>query len=289
MGGREGMPRSLGSVLGCLVARFVGGGNICRVAAEMPSVHALSNAIAVSRDGATLLVTYARGGSHGVHVFNLHTGACVRIVGSQGTGPLQFTYPCQVWVASDDFVFVADSDNDRIPILTPCDFDFHGFVGEGQLCRPAGVCGDGNIIAVSEDAHRISVFSSGDGALLHRFGSYGSSDGQLNYPHGLCFMSENHHIAVADCVNDRVCVFSLDGEFIRHVGVGVLRCPTGVACSAFDELVVADFRNSRVAVFSASGEFVRTMGDADFFGVAIHGGTVFAHTWNYNCKCAMFT
>jgi DNA-binding beta-propeller fold protein YncE len=289
MGGREGMPRSLGSVLGCLVARFVGGGNICRVAAEMPSVHSLSNGIAICRDGATLLATDARGGSHGVHVFNLHTGARVRIVGSQGTGPLQFTYPVQVWVASDDFVFVADADNHRIQILTPRDFDFHGFVGEGQLCHPHGVCADDDIIVVSEDTYRISAFNRCDRALLRRFGSYGRGDGQLEYPRGLCLIRRNCCIAVADHNNHRVCVFSVDGELICHVGVGVLRHPTGVACSAFDELVVADSGNNRVVVFSASGELVRTMDGGAFFGVAVHGGTVFAHTWNYSCKCVMFT
>jgi DNA-binding beta-propeller fold protein YncE len=132
---------------------------------------------------------------------------------------------------------------------------------------------------VSElNAHRISAFKPSDGALLRRFGSEGRGDGQLCRPRGLCFMSGHRHVAVADFDNERVSVFSVEGEFVRHVGVGKLKYPSGVACSAFDEIVVADRGNLRVAVFSASGEMLHVMGDCTFTGVAIHGGTIFAQS-----------
>jgi DNA-binding beta-propeller fold protein YncE len=102
-------------------------------------------------------------------------------------------------------------------------------------------------------------------------------------------MSGHRRVAVADSHNSRVSVFSVDGEFVRHVGVGTLTFPTGVACSAFDELVVADTSNYRVAVFSASGELLKTMGRRGFTGVAIHGGTVFAQTVAYGDEiCVVF-
>jgi tripartite motif-containing protein 2/3 len=176
-------------------------------------------------------------------------------------------------------------------VLTPR-LDFHGFVGVGKLRGPCGVCADDDVIVVSEsDAHRISVFSRGGGALLRRFGSRGSGDGQLNYPHGQCFMSGHRHVAVADCRNNRVSVFSVEGEFVRHVGVGELDWPSGVACSAFDELVVADWGHNRVVVFSASGEILDAMGDGLFAGVAIHGGTIFALTCDDDAGdgCVVFT
>jgi hypothetical protein len=125
------------------------------------------------------------------------------------------------------------------------------------------------------------VFKRCDGALLRRFGCEGSDDGQLNRPQGLCFMSGHRHVAVADCGNDCVSVFSVEGEFVRHVGVGELSFPHGVACSAFDEIVVADYSRG-VVVFSASGEKLHTMGRGDFSGVAMHGGTIFAQTYSAN-------
>ncbi len=253
-----------------------------------PGVKSSSNGVAVTRDGSTLLVS--DGGyqctTHAIHEFRVADGSRRRVIGGAGDGPLQFKNPAQVWIASDDFVFVADCGNDRVQLLTPR-LDFHAFVGVGQLSRPAGVCADDDVIVVSEDAHRISVFNRGDGALLRRFGSEGSGDGQLNHPRGLCFMSGHRHVAVTDYYNHRVSVFSVEGEFVRHVGVGKLSGPRGVACSAFDELVVADNGKNRVVVFSASGELLKTMGSGDFTGVAIHGSTIFAQDHS-NSKCILF-
>jgi DNA-binding beta-propeller fold protein YncE len=247
-----------------------------------------SNGVAVSRDGSTLLVSdTADSGSHAIHEFSVADGSQLRIIGGWGDGPLQFKEPRQVWIASDDFVFVADCDNCRVQVLTPR-LDFHGFVGVDQLDRPVGVCANEGIVLVSEDVHRISVFARCDGALLRRFGSYGSGNGQLNWPQGLCFMSGHRHVAVADYNNSRVSVFSVEGDFVRHVGVGELSFPHGVACSAFDELVVADYGNKRVVVFGASGARLMTMpvGGGRFSGVAIHGGTIFAQEHNL-AKCVL--
>jgi hypothetical protein len=68
----------------------------------------------------------------------------------------------------------------------------------------------------------------------------------------------------------------------------MLHRPTGVVCSAFDELAVADRGNSRVVVLSAGGELLSTMGSGDFTGVAVHGGTIFAQT-NSSSTCVVLT
>jgi DNA-binding beta-propeller fold protein YncE len=290
LGGREGMPRSLGSVYSGSVTRFLGGGcrGVASRAIDTPGVVSWSNGVAVSRDGSTLLVSDNEGGSDALHAFRVGDGSRLRVIGSRGSGPLQFKQPRQVWVASDDFVFVADSANKRVQVLTPR-LDFHGFVGAGQLNIPAGVCANDAVVVVPEaGAHRISVFNRCDGALLRRFGCRGGGDGQLYFPQGLCFMSGHNHVAVADNNNHRVSVFSVDGEFVRHVGVGMLHYPTGVACSAFDEIVVADSGSNRVVVFSASGEMLKTTSGGGFTGVAVQGGTIFAQTFREN-KCVVFT
>jgi DNA-binding beta-propeller fold protein YncE len=289
LGGREGMPRSLGSVFSGSVTRFLGRGVLRGVVSRViatPRVMSSSNGVAVSRDGSTLLVSNLDGGSHAIHAFGVADGSR-RAIGKRGDGPLEFHSPCQVWIAADDFMFVADWGNDRVQVLTPT-LDFHGFVGVGQLLAPRGVCANANIIVVSEsDAHRISVFSRATGDLLTRFGSKGSGDGQLNLPLAACFMADNRHVAVVESYNHRVSVFSVHGEFVRHAGVGVLQYPRGVACSAFDELVVADYGNSRVVVLGSSGEALRTMGPVGrglFTGIAMHGGTIFAQAYD-PAKC----
>jgi DNA-binding beta-propeller fold protein YncE len=230
----------------------------------------------VSRDGSTLLVSDYGGGSHAIHELDVADGSLRRVIGGKGDAPLQFDDPRQVWVAYDGFVFVADCKNHRVQVLKP-NLDFHGFVGVGQLSHPSGVCANADVVVVAEvDVDRLAVFNRGDGTLLRRIGSSSSMRGQLNSPLGLCFMASNRHVAVAEYDNNRVSVFGLDGEFIRHVGDGSLRSPEGVACSADDELVVADTGNRRVVVFSGTGELLKTMGRGEFGGIAMHSGAVFA-------------
>jgi tripartite motif-containing protein 2/3/tripartite motif-containing protein 56 len=168
-----------------------------------------------------------------------------------------------------------------VQVLTPT-LDFHCFVDVpvGQLSGPVGVCANADVVVVSDFfSQRVKVFTRSDGSLVRRFASESSGDSQLTLPRGVCFMHSDRHIAVADMGNGRVSVFSIDGEFIRHIGVGVLKRPVGVACSAFDELVVADGGNRRVVVFSDVGDLLMSFGDGDFRAVAVRGGTVFAQVF----------
>jgi DNA-binding beta-propeller fold protein YncE len=283
LGGREGMPRSLGSVYGGAVTRFLGGGlrGVESRVIAMPGVKSENNGVAVSRDGCTLLVTDGCGGTHAIHEFSVADGSRLRVVGRRGKKPLHFNDPRQVWIAPDDLVFVSDRGNNRVQVLTPA-LDFHAFVGVGDLDGPVGVCADDDIVVVSEWGHlgvrRISVFNRAGGALLRRFG-----DDQLSLPCGLCFMSGHRHVAVADYSRHRVCVFSVDGELIRHVGDGKLRGPHGVACCAAGELVATDRGSKRVVVFDADGdEVVATIGRGGFTGVAMRGGTVVMYDYDTN-------
>jgi hypothetical protein len=88
LGGREGMPRSLGSVYGGSVTRFLGGslrGVKSRVIAT-PGVQSFGNGIAVSRDGCTLLLS--DGGeyyfSHAIHEISTVDDSRRRIIGRLG-------------------------------------------------------------------------------------------------------------------------------------------------------------------------------------------------------------
>jgi DNA-binding beta-propeller fold protein YncE len=278
LGGREGIPRSLGSVYAASVTRFLGGilrGVASRVV-DMQGVQSSCNGVAASVDGCTLLVSDGDWpGSHAIHEVGVADGSRRRVVGGEeGDEPLQFSFPCQVCIAPDGFVFVADYNNHRVQVLTPS-LAFHCFIGEGAV-SPPGVCANADVVVVSTSRHRIAVFNRCDGALRRRFGSEGTGDGQLKYPRGLCFVSGDRHVAVADFGNNRVSVFSIDGGFIRHIGVGLLSHPQGVAASVFDELVVADTDNRCLRVFSSVGEVLVTVGEGRFTGVAVRGSSVFA-------------
>jgi DNA-binding beta-propeller fold protein YncE len=276
LGGREGMPRSLSSVYGGSVTRFLGGSLRGVVSHVIDSPVARCRGVAVSRDGCTLLLSESSNYSHAIHELGVVDGSRRRVIGGRGRGPLQFVAPQQLHVAPDGFVFVADSGNNRVQVLTQS-LDFHAFIGQGELDNPAGVCANADVVIVSElrDDH-IAVFSRSSGVLLRRFGHGGRGDGQLVSPRELCFLSDDRHVAILERGNYRVSVLSIDGEFIRHVGVGILKNPQGVAASAFDELVVADAGNRCLRVFSSDGDLLATVCEGCFTAVAVHGSSVFA-------------
>jgi DNA-binding beta-propeller fold protein YncE len=278
LGGREGMPRSLGSVYGGSVTRFLGGSlrGVASRVIDTSEMLSECSGVAVSFDGRALLVAECHYpfGPHAIHELSTVDGSRRRVIRGSGLGPLRLRGPQQVYTAPDGFVLVADAGSNRVQVLTPS-LDFHGTIGQGELEQPAGVCANADVVVVSQFwAHR--MFNRGDGALLRRFGHEGSGDGQLISPRGLCFLSGDRHVALADFGNSRVSVFSVDGEFIRHVGVGALCHPLCVAASAFDELVVADTDNRCLRVFSAAGDLLATVGEGRFTSVAVHGSAVYA-------------
>ena len=60
-------------------------------------------------------------------------------------------------------------------------------------------------------------------------GKEGIAPGELLDPRGIAIQEETHQIFVADCVNDRVKIFSETGEFLYQLGVGQLSRPYGIA------------------------------------------------------------
>jgi hypothetical protein len=74
-----------------------------------------------------------------------------------------------------------------------------------------------------------------------------------------CGPRRHHHVAVTDYCN-RVSVFSVEGAFVRHVGVALLSWRRRML-----------WENERVWGLSASGELVKSRGDDGFTGVAMHG------------------
>jgi DNA-binding beta-propeller fold protein YncE len=284
LGGREGMPRSLGSVYGGAVTRFLGGslrGVVSRVIPMPPGVKSWSNGIAVSHDGRSLLVCDSGGGSSAIHVVSLSDGTVERRVGDYGTGPLQFSWPYQLCVAPDGLVYIADHASGCVQVLSP-DLSFRGFIGGTRKtcgdCQ-AGVCASADVVVcvgvVSSDTRPcVAVLRRRDGAKLAQFGSAVAA--RVCNPRGVCLTALDTRIAIANRGSNCVSVFTLDGSLVRHVGVGVLSRPEGVASSACDELVVADRGNRCVRVFSDGGELLMTFGDGDFTGVAIYGAAVLA-------------
>uniref|UniRef100_A0A0K0DF65 B box-type domain-containing protein n=1 Tax=Angiostrongylus cantonensis TaxID=6313 RepID=A0A0K0DF65_ANGCA len=143
--------------------------------------------------------------------------------------------------------------------------------GDGELCRPWGICVDlrGRVLVADRSNNRIQIFDR-DGIFLTKFGCGGTRAGQFDRPAGVTINTRNN-IIVADKDNHRIQVFDENGNFLLKFGergrpIGMFNYPWGVASNSQNHIAVSDTRNHRVQVFNESGQFIRKCGfDTAFF------------------------
>ena len=80
-------------------------------------------------------------------------------------------------------------------------------------------------------------------------GKNGYSPGKFYAPRGVAIHEETHQIFVANCVNDRVEIFSETGEFLHQLGVGQVSQPRGIAIHG-DSVYVSCLGDHTVSKFS---------------------------------------
>ena len=156
-----------------------------------------------------------------LYVYSLIHGTLTCSIGSKGSGKGQLNFHCGgLCVSPDgDSVLVADTYNDRVQEVRIMDGSWVRFAGVGVLRGPQYVDCNADVIVVSESSNdRISVLSWADGSLRARFGSYGSGPGRLRYPRGIRLLADGSGAVVVDFWNDRLCVFTVSGEFVTAVG-----------------------------------------------------------------------
>src|SRR4051812_25083097 len=99
------------------------------------------------------------------------------------------------------------------------------------------------------------------------WGETGAGDGQMNNPTGLD-VDDLDNVYVADFINNRIQVFTADGELLGAWGstgssAGQFVNPYDVAVDGSGNVFVADGGNNRIQVFSPSGGFLREFGTPD--------------------------
>jgi DNA-binding beta-propeller fold protein YncE/ABC-type spermidine/putrescine transport system permease subunit II len=202
----------------------------------------------------------------------------IETFGVNGLSLGQFSYPRCIDVdAEREFVYVID----KTARVQRFDFD-----GEPQLewrmpkkeqGKPTGVsvAPDGRVFVADTHYFRVIVYDA-EGSELMRFGSYGEGPGEFIYTTDIAFGPEGRLYVAEYGGNDRIQVFTPDGEYLFEFGTFgdvtaepaspgpdelVLNRPQSIMFSEDrSELFIADAVNHRIVVTDPEGNLLRSIG-----------------------------
>lgn len=233
--------------------------------ATIPLKHPSKNCgIAVTHDGEWLLVSHWE--SCEVSVYALPHGGLSSTFGGRGSDKGQFDRPFGVCTLENNNVLVAEQGNCRVQVVTLTGRHVR-FIGVGVLEEAVGAvsCNE-TLVAVGHcgagRGFRVCLFELASGALLSKLGPLGVDDGCLGkFCSAVRFSPNGAHLLVAEADNNRLSLWTLEGEYVFTFGEGEVAAPRDVAFSASWDIVVADSRNHRLCVFSGeNGLLLRSWG-----------------------------
>ena len=149
---------------------------------------------------------------HSVLLFDLN-GTYQRALGKQGNKPGEFFFPTYLAVDTEGNLYVADTLNGRLQVLSP-EGEYLKTIGErgdayGMFDKPKGVALDkfGNVYVADSGWSNVQIFNQHGDVLLF-FGGRGHFPGLLFNPTGIA-IDRNNRIYVADAFNGRVGIYQL--------------------------------------------------------------------------------
>ena len=175
--------------------------------------------------------------------------------GKRGTGVNELNAIGLAIDESNEFIYLADNGNKRVQIVS-FKGDFIKRFGQDKLMGPWGIAITSEHIYVTDRGlHVLFQFKKNSFDLLNRTGTEGQTDGQFNRPRGLC-TDYSGDVFVADCGNNRVCIFSNDFQFISKLGIGQLYYPNDVKLTPDCQVVVLDRSPKCVHFYSRDGHLL---------------------------------
>ena len=139
--------------------------------------------------------------------------------------------------------------------------------GDGQFNAPCSIFIIGEVMYIADCLnHRIQKLTTG-GEFLNSFGEEGSGNGKFRCPRGVLVDSKNR-VIVSDMHNNRVQVFSQDGDWLMTKMVTGIRSggdcfehPWGISLDPQGNIHVASRGSNAINVFTPEGTCVRSYRD----------------------------
>ncbi|XP_066995573.2 tripartite motif-containing protein 3 isoform X2 [Anabrus simplex] len=198
----------------------------------------------------------------------------VAIYGCRGSGKDEFLQPVAVAVDDEGLVYVVDTGNSRIKVLTQ-NLEFVRHIENkgltGRSCTGIAISSNG-LVVVNWRTKTVTEMST-QGETVSSF-----SHNAFQEPIDVAVDKSYGHILVADNGLSCVFVFDSDGKVLFQVGKkgsqkGYFNLISSVTVGPSGEIIVAD---SRIQVFSAKGDFLEELypegkGRGRYGGVVVDG------------------
>jgi len=209
------------------------------------------------------------------NVYVLDDAGRVLVYASDGTLTREWEMPSHdvgrpegIWRLTDGRIAVADTHYHRVVL-----FEEDGTVnsmfgtkgnGPGEFVFPVTVAQDpAGFLYVGEygDRQRIQKFTV-EGEYVTEFGSHGTGDGEFQRPSAIVWHDET--IYAVDAFNDRIQVFTDDGEFLRVIQLpensSPLAFPYDLKFDARGRLCVIENKAGRLTILNPDGSVAARFG-----------------------------
>jgi DNA-binding beta-propeller fold protein YncE len=125
-----------------------------------------------------------------IQLLSYASGALIRSIGSNGSGPGQIGHSCQGLRFTPDgqFIVAAEYGNSRLSVFRVSDGGFVKHIGAGVVAdgpKDVQFAPNGELLVADCSNHRVCVFSADGGTLLRAWGTRGSDDGLFHCPTAL--------------------------------------------------------------------------------------------------------
>lgn len=216
---------------------------------------------------------------HGVGLLSASAAlsGCSKIIGDtpdlvwgiRGSRPGWLSKPRVAAFDADDNLYIADL-TDRVQVFDrDGKYLRHWNMPALNVDGPSGLTVDrlGRVLVADTHFYRIMIYDR-SGKLLQQVGSgvQGYSPGLFGYPTDCVIDSQGLFYVSEYGDNDRIQVFSPEGDWIRQWGghgyePGQFLRPRALAIDENDALYVADSCNHRIQVFDTTGKLIRSWGE----------------------------
>ena len=175
----------------------------------------------------------------------------IKSIGKFGKGRVELTNPRGVTIDGNGNVFIADSANRRIQLVS-LKGQFIKEFGEGELSNPHSIALYNDWLFVTDsDLNKVLKYKAQNYKLECK------SELDLYCPLGITV--DNNEVFVADCYNHRIVVLSLDLKFIRDLGNNKLGNPREVKVKNNKVFVADNSKHHNIHVFSKLGDLLNSI------------------------------